>query len=536
MAVVQISKIQNRRGLREDLPQLSGGEIAWALDSQELFIGNGAVAEGSPYVGNTKILTEHDSILDLSDQYQYRKNDSTIQTGADINFPIKNTLQNRLDEHVTSASFAVVDGTVCGSNLQRAIDQLFLNVATRDEPTNRYVLEILPGTYDIDQTIYIPSYCNIVGAGSDKVIFNWVGQGVAVFRTVNDLSDQGEPSQVGSTTLSNQPRRIRMQGFTVVTNDASTIGVLVDVARDSIFTDIKVEGAWDPLVPGEVAESRGISLTSLSSVVTSKNNRFDNISVSGMDCGIHSNYDIRFNVFESCHVTDCRVGVSFGADTDGISTGKIFGPRSNIITKSFFERIYQEGVLVQKGTHNIINQCFFENVGNDLGTTPLHHQIRFDIIGNVNTDNIFDRSRLLSDSGSTEPYIAEVNGISEFRIRETQRVTIVQSNIFVDIFRLPAYDISGYEIYYIYRSNSTALMRKGTINIALDAARNNLVISDEYDFTGSTGGDMNLTFDAELIDTDGASSYDTVVIKYKNLAFSDQGELFYSFSAIYKNN
>ena len=43
MAVVQISKIQVRRGRKNGesgIPQLSSGEFAWAVDSQELFIGN----------------------------------------------------------------------------------------------------------------------------------------------------------------------------------------------------------------------------------------------------------------------------------------------------------------------------------------------------------------------------------------------------------------------------------------------------------------------------------------------------------------
>jgi len=78
-------------------------------------------------------------------------------------------------------------------------------------------------------------------------------------------------------------------------------------------------------------------------------------------------------------------------------------------------------------------------------------------------------------------------------------------------------------------------MRKGTIKIALDAARNNLVLSDDYDFTGASGGDLDLTFSAQLVDTDGASSYDTIIIKYKNLTYNDSGELYYSFAAIYKN-
>ena len=63
MAVVQISRIQVRRGKINSgtgLPQLASGEMAWAIDSQELYIGNGAVSEGSPAVGNTKILTQKD--------------------------------------------------------------------------------------------------------------------------------------------------------------------------------------------------------------------------------------------------------------------------------------------------------------------------------------------------------------------------------------------------------------------------------------------------------------------------------------------
>jgi hypothetical protein len=538
MAVVQISKIQNRRGIREDLPQLSGGEIAWAIDTQELFIGNGSVAEGSPYVGNTKILTEHDNILDLSDQYEYRKMDSTIQTSDDINYPIQTTLQSRLDQHITVASFAVINGTVCGDNLQRAIDQLFLNISTRDTTTNRYILEVGPGTYDIDRTIYIPSYCNLVGAGTDKVIFNFVGEGYdAAFRCVNDNSDQGDPAPIASATLGTQPKRITLKGFSIKLNDASTSGIILDAAKESYFEDIKIEGDWTPTVQDETAISRGISLNALSALVTSRNNTFNNITISGVDCGIHSDNDIRFNIIENCNITDSRVAVSFGANTDGISTGEIYGPRSNIISRCFFERIYQEGVLVQKGTNNLVSHCFFNNVGNDLGNSsvPIYNQIRFDIIGNNSNDCIFDRSTILSDSGSTEPYIAEVAGISEYKISQTQKVILTQTPIFTDLFRLPAYDLAGYEISYIYRSSNSVLMRKGTIKIALDAARNNLVLSDDYDFTGASGGDLDLTFSAQLVDTDGASSYDTIIIKYKNLTYNDSGELYYSFAAIYKN-
>ena len=66
MAVVQISRIQVRRGQKNagsGLPQLASGELGWAVDTRELYIGNGAVSEGAPAVGNTKILTEFDNIF-----------------------------------------------------------------------------------------------------------------------------------------------------------------------------------------------------------------------------------------------------------------------------------------------------------------------------------------------------------------------------------------------------------------------------------------------------------------------------------------
>jgi len=40
MAIVQISKIQHRTGANIDLPQLDIGEVGFATDTKQLFIGN----------------------------------------------------------------------------------------------------------------------------------------------------------------------------------------------------------------------------------------------------------------------------------------------------------------------------------------------------------------------------------------------------------------------------------------------------------------------------------------------------------------
>ena len=76
MAIVSISRIQHRRGLQQDLPQLASAEIGWSLDEQRLFIGNGSLAEGAPRLGNTEILTEHSDILQLAETYTFKNEDA----------------------------------------------------------------------------------------------------------------------------------------------------------------------------------------------------------------------------------------------------------------------------------------------------------------------------------------------------------------------------------------------------------------------------------------------------------------------------
>lgn len=145
MAVVQISKIQVRRGRKSlsNIPQLSGGEMGWAVDSQQLYIGNGSVGEGAPFVGNTEILTERSNIFDLLGAYSYKgylldnNGNSVVQTGVNSNTPLTRSLQQKLDDIVNVRDFGAVGdyengiGTDDTLAIQRAIDQLFLNLSNK---------------------------------------------------------------------------------------------------------------------------------------------------------------------------------------------------------------------------------------------------------------------------------------------------------------------------------------------------------------------------------------------------------------------
>jgi hypothetical protein len=104
MAVIQISKIQVRRGLQENLPQLASGELGWSIDERRLYIGNGTLTEGAPEVGVTEILTEYSADNNAANIALLQSNVSILQSYASLtsNNVAKTTLV--LADNISSAT------------------------------------------------------------------------------------------------------------------------------------------------------------------------------------------------------------------------------------------------------------------------------------------------------------------------------------------------------------------------------------------------------------------------------------------------
>ncbi len=173
MAIVQISRITQRQGLLDDLPQpLAGAEFGWALDQRRLFIGNGEVAEGAPVVGNTEILTEFTDVLSLASAYTYQGQAAgyDAQTGPTTGDPISQSIQSRLDSYAVSTVFgAVGDGdTDVTAAINRALFQLY---CVQSNTQIRRSLFFPAGTYIITDTIKVPPYAKLYGEGADSTIF-----------------------------------------------------------------------------------------------------------------------------------------------------------------------------------------------------------------------------------------------------------------------------------------------------------------------------------------------------------------------------
>jgi hypothetical protein len=520
MAVVQISRIQLRRGKRNEgsgLPQLASGELAWCVDTQELFIGNGAVSEGAPAVGNTKLLTDKDSLLDLG-TYGYKADVAAIQTGSDVNFPVVRTIQQRLDERVTSAAYGIESSVINQyEKIQRVIDNLFLDMNYEVEKS-RIVLEFLPGTYTFNQTVYLPSYVSIVGAGSQKTVFNYTGTGTA-FEFVNDTSTKTSRSTINSTTYINQPKNALLKGFTINTTGNAATAIKLNAVRDSQFLDLEINGSYNDSSASLTATSNGLAMYALSAIVTCQRNIFDNVGINGFANAIFAKQDIRNNRFADCQLVNHRQGFYFGISADGVSAGEQFGPRYTIIENCYFENIDQEGIYIGRGYGNRSISNTFVNVGsNGAGYQDNETSIiRFTTTGNTSELDNFDRSNPVTALQDLEQanfglvYKREVSGKALYAKKEPRTITLTYNTSLTNLFRLPTVETTSFEINYVLESTFYTQVRRGRILISYDKDADTLQVSDEYEYTGSINEDTRIVFNASS-----AASTDSIMIQYIN--------------------
>jgi len=632
MAVVQISRIQIRRGKAQEgtgLPQLASGEMAWAIDTQELYIGNGAVSEGAPAVGNTKLLTENDlsakgNLLALL-QYVYKVNDPSIITGIDVNNPVSRSIQDRMDDRVSTIEFGVIgNGTTDDTTaLQRAINEVFLNpngkasAQSNSGTSARVPLEIPAGVFLTKKPLYVPSYATLLGAGDDKTIIYYnpvstitgtttnnsatiitatadtvmigatitgtnipagatvtgasngvsltispVATGTATgtsltvtlsgpaIRFINDTSSAGNPSSIGSTLGTNQPRNIYIKGLTIHTPTGQNPCLQLDAVRDSLFENIKLEGDYDVLGTPNILAT-GIRMNAVSSLVTCENNIFKNVRFSKFYYAVYAKQDILNNTFDKCRLDNVRQGFALGLTADGTTTGQQFGPRETLISNTKFYNVKQQAVFVNRGTSNSVKSCKFYNVGaNGSGYTgAIYPEVFFNTRGNSVNDNYSDRSVLGVGTLST-PYVPELAGRGNYNSFSTRNISIAATVSPTFAFRLPcptdfggaATGVISYTINYSYVSSNNSFSRRGTITVSADITHARVQLSDEYDFAGIDSANtisLLLNFKASYLDQVGVAYLGSVgqvpssiVINYENNLAGDVGTFDYYYTAI----
>jgi len=222
MAIVQVSRITNRKGLADNLPQLAGAEFGWVIDQRKLYIGNGTIAEGAPAIGNTEILTQYSDILNVATTYTYKGEHAgyTVQTGPTSSDAVTQTLQAKLDNFASVLDFgATGDGVTDDTDaINRALFQLFCR---QTNTTIRRSLYFPAGTYRITNSIKVPPFAKLWGDGPDSAILEMdvssdSSFGSYVLRTADSLQQTGV--NIGSNSAT-APKDIVITGMSFTSKE-----------------------------------------------------------------------------------------------------------------------------------------------------------------------------------------------------------------------------------------------------------------------------------------------------------------------------
>jgi len=519
MPIVQISRIQHRRGKKTDLPQLAAGELGWSIDEQKLYIGNGTVADGAPAVGNTEIMTAGSSSFTTSLSHTYKGylgDSTTIVTGATGD--VSRTVQKRLDDYVSVKDFGAVgdDSTADVVAIQRAIDELYSDT-DQDDTRARRTLFFPAGTYKINASLTIPPFAHLVGEGPDKTIIKNSASAPALVTEDDDGQVYGNIGDSGATT----PTQIQISNMTIRTTVAYG-GLSVDNATKVFINNVKFQGTF---VSGgtDASNSKGVTVRSTTALPCAYI-VFDQCQFTGFARLVDISYDATNVRFTNCDFSTAYYGALLGAEMDGSTNGLTKGPRDIQFSGSSWSTIGQQAIWVKPaagadagtGARNVISygNWYAESVANNFdGVQSITEVpvIQFDNDECTSTLDFFERtSQRDTDFGdSTDPSNTppEVQGIGLHK-KAVKQITLADntSSATDTGIYLPGFTDKGVRI--TYKMNRGAKYRTGVFTIS--SAGELCTFNDDFEETS----DVGTTLSAITSDGDSTAGNDTIRVKF----------------------
>ena len=508
MPIVQISRIQHRRGKKTDLPQLAAGELGWSIDDQRLYIGNGTVADGAPAVGNTEIITGSSSAFTTALKHTYK---GYLGDSTPITTSTQRPVAEKLDDIVSVKDFGAKgdDSTADLPAIQNAIDEVYRDTDKADTRSRR-ILFFPAGTYRINASMTIPPHAHLVGEGPDKTVIRNSGNGpVAVTEDTNG-------NVYGS--IGSAPTQIQVSNMTF-RNTVAYGGVSIDNATKLYFNNCKFQGSYAQ-GGADASNSKGITVRSTSALPCSQI-VFNQCQFTKFARLVDLSYDVTNVRFNDCDFSVSYYGALIGEQMDGSSNGLTNGPIDVQFTGSSWSTIHQQALWVKPtaganagvGPRNVIStgNWYAKDVANSnkgIGSIDEVPVIQFDNDECSSVLDFFERTDLRRADGSSHMNAApELQGIGVTTKAIKQFTLNNNQSTAATINEYPGLNKKGLSIKYKIERNANT--RTGEMIISSDGT--NISYSDDFVEAGATVG---VTLSAVLDNKDSTAGNETIKLQY----------------------
>lgn len=499
MAIVQISRIQHRRGVADNLPQLAVGEIGLAVDTRRVYIGNGGT--DAPQIENIELLTANSDLLDSADTYTYKGAAAgyNATTGVSAASPITRTMQQKFDDHASVKDFgAKGDGTTDDTAaINRALYQLFSR-ATNTEI--RRALFFPAGTYIVTDVIKIPTYAKLVGDGHRSSIIKATNASRDCVAMTSDALQQIDGS-VGASGAA-LPGEVQIDGLTFWASVDTVDAFVVNQAQTVTFSNCRFQG-FNSSVPSGVGNSQAALKLESSTTRQTEHVHFVGCKFTSANFGVVGDHDMSSITFSGCEFDTAFKAVKIGEARTG-SAPAVNGPRGVKVTNSLFDDIYNRAIHVYYGpgfvsAFNTFKDCANNNLGSGNAST---HVVEFADNNTHSVGDDFERPdadittttrRVSADTSKKNSFAIDPVGVKfGGYIRDYGQTETLDDNSTKNTTLSWAdnTDFAALEInYYITRGTTK---RQGVLRITHDATAQ--VIDDDFnENNGSAGVTFSLT-------------------------------------------
>lgn len=535
MAVIQISRIQVRRGLQEDLPQLASAEFGWAMDSRKLYIGNGTTEEGAPLLGNTEILTQYSDIFSLSGVYTFKGLAAgyIAQTGESPLAPTTRSMQDKFDDFANLRDFGAIgdgrmhdtsgngegDGLLEIRALNRAIAELHKASIVGSEARTRRTIYIPAGVYVIfGDFIRLMPYVRLKGDGKNSTFLVQASElQPCLISSCDSKLRTGFPyhflngTSIDSTTIGAGSPQPVMPGYAEI-EDLSLVNAnnkdiaYLNTVSDVRFTRVGFYGS-DTISPTSVGATPASCVRMASAQANNLQSEklvFNECDFSGKVYAFYADSKVNTVNFSACTFDRLYRGLNLGQSNDGAPF-----PSSIKVTGSTFDNIAAEAIYgessIYNGTKHIVSSFnTFNNVGQGLtlstAVTP---------VISLGGDNCYSIGDLFARASTSAIQATKLNGRASFATMSDGRIMLGKQ-----------YSVGGKDIELSDNLSTSALasvvgfadyptileytilrgddQRNGTILVSSLGA--SVVFSDDYVETNDIGVDLIPTLNTNTIE------------------------------------